>query len=363
MRLEQAPPLLNERKKVSRLAYASLLMVLLFLVFSLISTMVRGAYREYYSPPIIFAVLFILSQLGIFLTPIFGFFLGALGRVALTDPDYNARGKWLATVGLLLNSAIIIVFFVYPIIRSTRGHRPRQASCMYAIKELGKALDLYTTYNKNLFPPIDDRKNNFIFEGKVLYPEYFADHVIAHCPQHPDYDPEKIFRLISNHPDDSAPVSQAHPDCFTSDGYIYLGWLVTNDEEAKAFFEAYDKLSLEEYYGDIIVPEGKGNGGGDVIHRLTAGVDRFLVEDINEVFGAVETPASTVPIIWDRPYTDPERFSHQYEDGIGGNVCYLDGHVEFVRFGEKFPMTETMARLLEERPRDPIPYCEEIPDE
>ena len=42
----------------------------------------------------------------------------------------------------------------------------------------------------------------------------------------------------------------------------------------------------------------------------------------------------------------------------GGNVIYMDGHLEYIEYPGKFPMTETMARLLDERPREPIPHCE-----
>ena len=133
-----------------------------------------------------------------------------------------------------------------------------------------------------------------------------------------------------------------------------------SDKEAEAFFEAYDRLGPEEHDNNIVVPEGSGNMGSSKLNRLTTYADTFLMTDRNVIISGTETLASTIPILWDKPSTNAKNFSHHRGGKPGGNVLYLDGHVEFINFGEKFPMTETMARLLEERPRAPIPDCFEI---
>jgi hypothetical protein len=223
------------------------------------------------------------------------------------------------------------------------------------------AMDIYLDENKDRFPPIDDTKNNFIFDGNVLYPEYLADIGVTQCPEAPAIDWRNIARLHSNdyHPDSS--VGDVHADCITDRSYVYLGWLVMSDQEAEAFFGAYDELSPEDYDESIRVPKGKGNARGQILNRLSLPVDGFLAANISQAADSVDIPSSTIPIIWDRPYTDLDRFHHRdHKTGKpGGHVLYKDGHVEFVAYGEKFPMTETMARLLEERPRAPISHCEE----
>jgi hypothetical protein len=151
-------------------------------------------------------------------------------------------------------------------------------------------------------------------------------------------------------------VGQVHPDCITDKSYVYLGWMVMSDEEGEALFESYDRLSPEDYDKDMIVPEGRGTEKGSVLHRLSADVDRFIIDEFLMPSG--EVTSSTVPIMWDRPSIDRKELSHGSRGEPGGNVLYLDRHVEFIDFGE-FPMTETMARLLEDRPREPIPDCEE----
>ena len=260
---------------------------------------------------------------------------------------------------LALISALL--FLVFPCgFCSKKTQIARRAACVNNLKVLGLALTDHARENDGLYPPIDSTKNNFILEGEALYPKYLQDASYLACPGDPHYDPKKNFRLISgeHHPDHD--IGQTHPDCITDKSYVYLGWMVMSDKEAEAFFEAYDNMSLEDYDNDVAVPEGWGNSEGDVLHRLSWGVDRFLITEITYI-GSGPSDARLVPIMWDRPYTDPSRFRHHhYETGEpAGNVLYLDGHVEYVAMGEKFPMTETMARLLEERPREPIPDCEE----
>jgi competence protein ComGC len=233
--------------------------------------------------------------------------------------------------------------------------RPHCCSCGRNLRHIKLALNMYANENNDRFPPIDDRKNNFTFDANLVYPDYLTDTSILECPHDRDHNIDYAFRF---HPEKSSPDG-VPPDCVTDTSYCYLGWLVTSDEEAEIFFEEYDKLSPEDYVNDIEVHEVEGKEPL-AFKRLTSGIDRFLITDINTIFTGEEVGSSIIPVMWDRPYTDPKKLTHKnWSTGeVGGYVLYLDGHTEFVKFGE-FPMTETMARLLEEHPREPIPDCEE----
>jgi prepilin-type processing-associated H-X9-DG protein len=234
----------------------------------------------------------------------------------------------------------------------------RRSACVVNLKQIGSALYTYSKENDGKYPPVNITKNNFILKSGSLYPKYLVDASLFGCPSDPDIDPNASFRLLStvHHPGFSA--GAVHPDCITDKNYVYLGWVVMSDEEAEAFFEAYDMLSPEDYDKDITVPEGRGNEKGPVLHRFSADVDELIIFKRMFMWSGPAT-SSLIPIMWEKPSTDPKNFTHKPPGKPGGNVLYLDGHVEFVRYGEKFPMTETMARLLEERPREPIPDCEE----
>jgi prepilin-type processing-associated H-X9-DG protein len=255
-----------------------------------------------------------------------------------------------------------------PALTKQRETRHRRA-CAENLKQLGLALYLYAVENSPVnaqgyhlmvhpaddYPPVDDSKNNFMLDANFLFPEYLSDPMLGACPAYPRRDPETGFRRISDHSKDGVLKGEERSDCFTDDSYVYLGWTVVTDKETEALLEAYDKLSPNSYDTDIIVPEGWGNAEGDTIHRLSGTADRFLITELDIINGfAVGSPS--VPVIWDRPYAETAQFSHR---PAGGNVLYLDGHVDFIKFGTRFPINETMARLLDERPRERIPDCDE----
>lgn len=246
-----------------------------------------------------------------------------------------------AAVGFMLN--VIILLLIAIILPSLTSRGNPGSLCLHSnIRNIGLVLDMYAEDNQGRFPPIDEIKNNFVFDGNLIYPKYLTDISSLGCPDDPGYNPLKSFRLAFTNFHPGASIGEAaHPDCITDESYCYLGWVVTSDEEAEVFFQAYDKLSPEDYDKDLLVPEGKGNGGGHIIRRLTKGAEQFL--------NSPAIDSSVVPIVWDNP--------RDMNHGTIGVVLYLDHHREYVPFG-KFPMTKTMARLLDERPREPIPDCE-----
>ena len=89
---------------------------------------------------------------------------------------------------------------------------------------------------------------------------------------------------------------------------------------------------------------GYGNGGGDTIYRFREGIERFLVTDINNPAGS-NMAQSTIPIMWDKITKNPtDGIGYNHVPG-GCNVLYLDGHTEFLKYGDRFPATPSNATL------------------
>ena len=109
--------------------------------------------------------------------------------------------------------------------------------------------------------------------------------------------------------------------------YVYLGWAVTCDEDVEtlASLRAQGKLPSD---ADTVT------GNGRTLHRLSEGVERFLITDLNDPAAAAKAQ-SEIPVMFDaNPHTCQ-----------GRNVLYLDGHVMLVRDGE-FPSTRAVENAL-----------------
>lgn len=83
--------------------------------------------------------------------------------------------------------------------------------------------------------------------------------------------------------------------------------------------------------------------------RLKEGIERFVITDINNPAGSAAAQ-STIPVMWDAWSNGYNWFSvivSTSDSGIprynhvpgGSNVLYMDGHVEWVKQGAKFPLT------------------------
>jgi len=105
----------------------------------------------------------------------------------------------------------------------------------------------------------------------------------------------------------------------------------------------------------VVVPDEmrnyvrRGNNGSPdgTLYRIRDGIERFLITDINNPAGSASAQSS-VPVMLDNitaPGMDAvASFSTNAAAGFnhipgGCNVLYMDGHVEYVRFKDRFPVT------------------------
>ena len=191
---------------------------------------------------------------------------------------------------------------------------------------MGLVFKMYANEHKGRFPVIDDRKGNLAPEGEEIFPEYLSDVLVLKCPGNVEHTAKR---------GDTVPEMLRQ---INDQSYFYLGWVVTNEQEGLTLLDAYGSLDVDDREKDVQVARGKGTAGSTTIYRLREGIERFLITDINDPHSSA-TAQSTLPIMWERP-------GHHEPDG--GNVLYMDGHVEFVRYPGKFPMTpKFMDRLIE----------------
>ena len=96
-------------------------------------------------------------------------------------------------------------------------------------------------------------------------------------------------------------------------------------------------------------PVVAGNGGGRTLYRVREGIERFMITDVNNP-AASAAAQSTIPVSMDaiaaaepgdnNPSERTARFNHIPG---GCNVLFMDGHVEFIKYPGKFPVTTPTA--------------------
>lgn len=122
--------------------------------------------------------------------------------------------------------------------------------------------------------------------------------------------------------------------------YYYLGCAVENEKRLEQFAQYYrtalkSGIRLDD---DLADPIGSKDRNDVVVWRLREGIERaFITERGNP--GASARVQAQLPILIERVGNHWPR---------GANVLYLDGHVEFIRYPGKWPMTKKTLRILNE---------------
>lgn len=88
--------------------------------------------------------------------------------------------------------------------------------------------------------------------------------------------------------------------------------------------------------------EDFGTGGGKTVYRLKEGIERFMIQNINDPSLTAQAQ-SEIFIMWDQVSTSQSAFNHVPG---GSNVLYMDGHTEFVKYPGKAPVSRNVAEVL-----------------
>ena len=147
------------------------------------------------------------------------------------------------------------------------------------------------------------------------------------------------------------PTSNAVGDMPDDGDFVYLGYVLRDDADVRDYAEGYARQAVEAGVGKGLFLEDMPSRreDGTSIYRIREGIERFFITDINNPAGSA-LAQSQIPTIVEWPT------HHAIADGgMGGNVLYMDGHVEFVAYPGKWPMTvDTIAILCELAGREPI---------
>lgn len=205
----------------------------------------------------------------------------------------------------------------------------KRASCANNLKQLGLVFRMYSNESKGQkYPPLSPENGRLMFSPFPVYPEYMPDPEILLCPA--DEDLQSLSKYFED----------GHPEGIIDDhSYFYLGYAIIDEEGLVAFAEAYETHTPEAsgYDAAFKLPEGKLIADADSIFRLREGVARFMITDINNPSASAYLESS-IPVLIERP---------DNHTPAGGNVLYMDGHVEYKEYPGEWPMTEKTIAILE----------------
>jgi prepilin-type N-terminal cleavage/methylation domain-containing protein/prepilin-type processing-associated H-X9-DG protein len=266
----------------------------------------------------------------------------------------------------------------------------RRASCANNLKQFGLVFKMYANEWDGKFPQMAHYGNPSgvpVFaapEPGSVYPEYLSDLKVAICPSDSNADATGGYvegRLPDGRIEDHLAAATAAGDrlseryfraAWLGRSYWYHGFAMTNIEEFYGVWNGTGTrpeegsippgtivgvnplmmlVTLKNWDGDMDLVDklpwtsrlGVGLGGGNTVMRLREGIERFAITDINNPAGSA-VAQSSIPVMFDT-YGNP-MMSVDTGGGVifnhipgGCNVLYMDGHVEFVKYPGRFPVT------------------------
>jgi prepilin-type processing-associated H-X9-DG protein len=252
--------------------------------------------------------------------------------ISENKPESTVRPeRWSRrTIGLLSVLYLLLGLALFSwLARLENEEIPTGYSCPNNLKQLGLVVLMYADDHGDLYPELSPNPGMLAFREDPdylgVYPEYLTDLTILRCPNLNTERPR--YRWFWEAPPPSpAPLETASND----ESYLYLGYVIPDQEALEHFAAAYRaRIAAGKPFDDDL--SASSDGGAPLrIPRLRTEIPS--VTDSKEA-------QYTIPVFI-------ERFPKGHIPG-GANVAFLDGHVEWIKWGEKWPMTpEAMEVLL-----------------
>ena len=247
---------------------------------------------------------------------------------ALPRPPFRVPA-FVYTYGAIVAIVGILATFLLPALPRAR-EAARRVSSANNLKQMGIVLKMYANENDGKYPPLAPYKGVWMIDLERVYPEYLTDPKVLVNPSLPDAGEieERLSKLLAE-----SPVDWEEVTVLAARSYTYTNWSIQDNSEVKDLREGYMQLAKADYDDDL-------EFGDRTFYRFREGIERFMITDINNPAGSAMAQ-SVVPVVFETILGKPP--GAPFRKPAGCNVLYMDGHVEFIRYGEQFPATEAAA--------------------
>ena len=192
------------------------------------------------------------------------------------------------------------------------------------LKWMGIVFKMYANESEGeVFPPLAPYEDVWMLDLASLVPEHSGDMNLLVNPSHPERD--EFWALIEGGRDQWESDWEGLTRT-AARHYTYLGWDVRDAAQLAALAD------VRRRYGVSVLQDFKGPTGP--VRRLRE--QRPIEAPPHTIW-----LGSEIPVMFDTIYVrrDPE-------GPLGRNVLYLDGHVEFIPKGVRFPATTEVDKIL-----------------